>query len=80
MRKGTLQEHARKERVLYAVIESDIKRLNLAGGNVAERCRRKIIRFRSTLFLASDFSIYFLDLPFGNVREMRETIKGENNL
>ena len=36
--------------------------------------------FSFNAFSCVGLSIYFLDLPFGNVREMRETIKGENNL
>ena len=68
MRKGTLQEYARKERVFHAVIESDIKRLNPAGETWLEYAAGELFVFVQRFLLRRTFDIFSrspVRYPFG---------------
>ena len=72
---GTLQEHAREKRVLYTVIESDIKRLNPAGETWLEYAARGLFVFVQRFFLRRTFDIFSqspVRHPFGRFEKENE--------
>ena len=55
---GTFQEYAREERILYIVIESDIKRLNSAGETWLEYAAGELFVFVQRFLLRRTFDIF----------------------
>ena len=75
MRKGSLQEYARKERVFYTVIESDIKRLNLAGETWLKYAAGRLSVFVQRFLLRRTFDIFSrspVRHPFGRFEKENE--------